>query len=145
MCACCSHGGSLLREAVAAVDGTVAARLERELGLLAALGADRREELARDAAGPAAAVPCPAPRGAALPLPLRLAAGRAALGLVLVPERLMQFLFRDGVGEVLTALHALQRLVRERRHTGFPFLFAPVPRKTKKPETRPEVGPRAHV
>ena len=57
----------------------------------------------------------------ALTLALRLAAGRAPLGLVLIAERLMQFLLGNRVRKVLTALDAFQRLVRERRHTGFPF------------------------
>ena len=38
--------GAMVREAVAAVDGLVAARLEGNLGLLAAVSADRGEHLA---------------------------------------------------------------------------------------------------
>src|SRR5215467_5945828 len=97
------HRRPSLREAIAAVDRTIAARLERELGLLAALAADRREELARGAA-PAGAAAAGATRAAgtpaALPLPLRLAAGRAALGLVLVAQRLVKLLLRHRIREV---------------------------------------------
>src|SRR5579859_1306960 len=133
------HRRPLLPEAFAAIDRTVAAGLEGQLSLLAALAADCREVLAR---GPSAAPPgasasagtLAAGPGRTLPLPLRLAARRAALGFVLVAERLVEFLLGRGVREILPTFDALQCLVRERRHTR--FLFNRDPTRSPKPPVR---------
>jgi len=78
------------REALAAVDGAVALRLERHAGLTAAVGADSREVLAGTA-------------GSVLP---RIAAGFAALGLVLEPALSVELLLAGGEHELVPAFLA---------------------------------------
>src|SRR6185295_18014202 len=123
-------GSALLAEAVAAVDGTVAARLERKIGLLAAGGAGGHEDFTgslAEAAGAGRAVtgrtafaggPEPA-RGAGpaaavvVPHPRDLAADHAPLGLIPESELRVMFLLLGGEDEIFVAVLALQRLVCE--------------------------------
>ena len=77
-------------EALAAVDGTVALGLEGHLGLSAAGGADSGEVLPRAAGGVLAGV----------------AAGLAALGLVLEAALCVELLLTGGEHELLAALFA---------------------------------------
>src|SRR5262249_52532660 len=98
-------------EALRAVDGLVAARLEGDLGLLAALRAGRREHLPTRAV-----VAATAPTGrvgvAATPAPALLLARapalRAAAGLVHEPAALVELLLPGGERELLPAIAAGQ-------------------------------------
>src|SRR6516162_4132004 len=118
----------LLAEAVAAVDGAVAAGLEGEVGLLSAGGAGGHEDLARTLAeaarasgarraalsGRAEAARRPGPAAAVVvPHPRHLAADHAPLGLIPQPEFCVVFLLFGGEDEVFVAVFALQRLVCE--------------------------------
>src|SRR6185295_1165782 len=110
---------SPLRETIAAIHGTVAARLEGNLGRLAALAADRAEHLAGPAAAATAAAAA-AETTAAATAPaattarglLRRAARRAPLGLVREPELREPLLFARRKGELRSTIDARQRLVR---------------------------------
>lgn len=92
---------SALREAVAAVDRPVSARLERYLGVLPALGAHRRVHLPGRAVASAAAS-APAAASAALRLAGAPAVG-AALGLA-VPLHREELLVLPGEGELCAAV-----------------------------------------
>ena len=81
---------SHLRKALAAVDGTVRLGLERNLRLAAAGSADSREELTRTAGGVLASV----------------AAGLAALGLVLEAALCIKLLLTGGKNKFFAALFA---------------------------------------
>src|SRR5438132_11421080 len=76
------EGSALLAEAVAAVDGTIAAGLEGEIGLLAARRAGGHEDLARpfaEAAGPAGT-------GGAFPRRTEAARGTGPAAAIIVPH-----------------------------------------------------------
>src|SRR5438477_5298094 len=100
-----------LLEARAAVDRLVAARLERNAGLTAAVAAGRGEELTRAAHAPAAAVHAAA-RSAARRSACR-AARRASARLVHETTGLVELLLARGPDEFLPAVLAGQGLVRE--------------------------------
>jgi hypothetical protein len=88
---------SHLREALAAVDRTVRLRLKRNSGLAAAGSAGSREELA----------------GTAGSILTSVAAGFAALGLILETLLRVKLLLTCGENEIRAALFALQRFVFE--------------------------------
>src|SRR5581483_12134619 len=119
----------LLAEAVSAVDRPVAPGLERQVGLPAAGGALRHEDLpgtfaesartagpGRDsvAGRPEAAGRAGAAAPVVVPHPRHLAADHAALGFVPEPQLGVMFLLLGGEDEIFVAVLALQGLVRER-------------------------------
>jgi hypothetical protein len=112
-----------LRKAIAAVHGTVAPGLERDLRGLAALAADRAEHLARTAAAAAPAATAaatesaPAATAAAAATPaarglLRRAARGTTLGLVREPELSEALLLSRRERKLRSTIDARQRLVR---------------------------------
>ena len=84
-----------LREALAAIDRAIRLGLERHSGLAAAGCAGSSEELTRTASGVLASV----------------AAGLAALGLILEAALCIEFLLTGGENELCSTLFALQSLV----------------------------------
>ena len=108
------NGLALLAEAVAAVDGPVAARFEGYLGILTALGADDRVHFAGSATATATAVAtATAAAATAASGFLGSATRRAALGFVREPELVVTFLFSGREDEAAAALNAAQILVCE--------------------------------
>ncbi len=110
---------TVIAEAIAAVHGAIPARLERKRGFPAAVGASRREALARSAAAAAAesAATAAAAAESAASAPLGLARGTtgcAALGLVHESTLLIGFLLAGGKHEGGTALNAGDVLVGKR-------------------------------
>src|SRR5258708_38491933 len=100
----------LLTETIAAIDGTVATRLERHPGRLAARGADRVEHLlaaAHAATATTAAASAATTAGGLLRGPAR----RATLGLVREPELRKALLLARRERERRTTIHTRQLLV----------------------------------
>src|SRR4029079_12300232 len=99
----------LLSETIAAIDRTVAARLERNPRRLAARGAERVEHLlaATPAAAAAAATPAAPAAGSLLGGPAR----RATLGLVREPELREALLLAGRERKRRPAIHTRQLLV----------------------------------
>ena len=96
----------MVREAIAAIHRLVAARLEGNLGLLAAIRADRGEHFALRAS-------------AAVLGTERCTALRAAARLVLEALLRVELLLADRKDEILTAILAYQCFVLE--HLAFPL------------------------
>lgn len=106
----------MISEAIAAVHRTIAARLERKLSFLAAIGTDRREPLAA-AAGTAAAsasAETAAMSAAAHAIFTRRTARGATLRLVQKAALLVLFLLTSGEDKRLSTLDAGDVLVGKR-------------------------------
>ena len=98
-------------EAIPAIDGLVAAGLERHFSRTSAAAASRAEHLPLSAAAAAAAVKALTAAAAAFGRFARRTAIGASARLVLEAFLSVEFLFAGSKGELLTAVHARDELI----------------------------------